>query len=113
MQSECVSHLFPCHAIYSKLRQAAASQELRGLHFSHSSAPTAQCRVEVGPPAISLDFVGKLLRYVHCTRRALSFLDWCGSLAVLNVGTTDSPIGGSRWPNGQLLRAVGSGSSIA
>ena len=42
------------------------------------------------PPAISLDFVGKLLRYVHCTWRALSFLDWCGSLAVLNVGTNGS-----------------------
>ena len=49
MLSECRSHLFPCHAIHAKLRQAAASQELRGLHFSHSSAPTAQCRVEVGP----------------------------------------------------------------
>ena len=65
------------------------------------------------PPEISMDFVGWLAGNVHCTRHPLSFPDWCGSHAVLNVGTTDSPIGGSRWPNSQLLRAVESGSSIA
>ena len=45
----CRSHLSPCHAIHAKLRQAAASQELRGLHFSHSSGPASVRRVEVGP----------------------------------------------------------------
>ena len=42
------------------------------------------------PPAITVHFVGKLVRYVHCTRRALSFLDWCGSCAVDNLGTNGS-----------------------
>jgi hypothetical protein len=64
-------------------------------------------------PSNSVDFVGKLVRYVHCMRGALSFPDWCGNLADLNVGTIESPIGASKWPNGQLLRALGSGSSIA
>jgi hypothetical protein len=42
------SHLFPCHAIHAKLRQTAASEELRGLHFSCSSGPASLFRVEVG-----------------------------------------------------------------
>ena len=109
MQSECASHLGPGHAIHSKLRQSAASQELRGLHFSHSIrarlAPPRRSR----PLEISVDFVGKLVGYVHCTRTALSYPDWCGSPVVLNAAPNGSAIGGLRWPNGQLLGAGWSG----
>jgi hypothetical protein len=49
MLSECAWHLGPGHAIHSKLRPAAASQELRGLHFSHSSGLASPRRVEFGP----------------------------------------------------------------
>jgi hypothetical protein len=61
------------------------------------------------PLEISVDFVGKLVRYVHCTRTALSFPDWCGSSVVLNAAPKGSTIGGLRWPNGQLLGAGWSG----
>ena len=61
------------------------------------------------PTEITIDFAGKLVGYVHCTRTALSYPDWCGSPAVLNVAPNGSTIGGLRWPNGQLLGAGWSG----
>ena len=53
MLSECRSHLFPCHAIHAKLRQAAANQGVRGLHFSRSSAPTSPHHVDAWKSAPS------------------------------------------------------------
>ena len=42
------------------------------------------------PTEITIDFAGKLVGYVHCTRTALSYPDWCGSCAVDNLGTNGS-----------------------
>ena len=64
------------------------------------------------PLEMTVDFVGWLAGYVHCTRTALSYPDWCGSPAVLNVAPNGNTIGRLRWPNGRLLGAGWSGWSM-
>ena len=47
----------------------------------------------IRPTEITIDFACKLVGYVHCTRTALSYPDWCGSPVVLNAAPNGSAIG--------------------